>query len=75
MVLDHTPDLPSQWAAILAWPTAYRDADWIKATWLGNDWITLLVEAPMMWGGRRAAGTGSVRGEFVSLGTVDYAAW
>ncbi len=32
----------------LACPTAYRDADWLKATWLGNDWITLLVAAPMM---------------------------
>ena len=20
----------------LAWPTAYRDADWIKATWFGD---------------------------------------
>jgi hypothetical protein len=57
----------------LAWPTAYRDADWIKATWFGNDWITLLVAAPMMWGSRRMAENGSVRGELVSLGTVGYA--
>jgi hypothetical protein len=59
----------------LAWPTAYRDPDWIKATWLGNDWITLLVAAPMMWGSRRAARTGSVRGELVWLGTVGYAVY
>ena len=24
----------------LAMPTLYRDAEWIKATWFGNDWIT-----------------------------------
>jgi hypothetical protein len=57
----------------LAWPAAYRDADWIKSTWLGNDWITLLVAAPMMWGSRRVAANGSVRGELVWLGTVGYA--
>ena len=26
----------------------YRDAEWIAATWLGNDWVTLLVALPLL---------------------------
>jgi hypothetical protein len=39
----------------LMMPALYRDPDWIKATWFGNDWITLLVVAPLMVWARRAA--------------------
>jgi hypothetical protein len=56
----------------LVWPTAYRDPDWIKATWFGNDWTTLLVAVPMMWLSHRAAASGSVRASLVWLGTVGY---
>lgn len=27
----------------LTMPMLYRDPAWIKATWFGNDWITLVV--------------------------------
>src|SRR5689334_1224505 len=45
----------------LVWPNAYRDPEWIKATWFGNDWMTLLVAVPLMWISRRAAAAGSGR--------------
>jgi hypothetical protein len=59
----------------LLWPTAYRDPAWIKATWFGNDWITVLVAAPVMWISHRTAASGSVRGELVWLGTLGYAVY
>src|SRR3954465_10723718 len=58
----------------LASPTAYRDADWIKAAWFGNDWITLLVAAPLMWASGRAA-SGSSRAALVYLGAVGYSVY
>jgi len=58
----------------LLWPSAYRDPDWIKATWFGNDWITLLVAAPLMWiSGRQASA--SIPAEMVWLGTVGYSVY
>ncbi len=29
-------------------PGQYKDAAWIKATWIGNDWITLFVAVPIL---------------------------
>lgn len=56
------------------WPSAYRDPDWIKATWFGNDWITLLIAAPLMWvSGRQASA--STRAELLWLGTVGYSVY
>lgn len=26
----------------------YRDVEWIKATWFGNDWVTLVVAVPLL---------------------------
>jgi hypothetical protein len=58
----------------LMWPSAYRDPDWIKATWFGNDWITLLIAAPLMWvSGRQASA--STRAELVWLGTAGYSVY
>ena len=31
--------------------TAYRDIDWIRATWFGNDWVTLVVAVPLLFAG------------------------
>src|SRR4051812_40870230 len=59
----------------LLWPAAYRDPAWIKATWFGNDCITLLVAAPLMWASGRAAASGSVRAEAVWLGTIGYSVY
>jgi hypothetical protein len=57
----------------LVWPSAYRDAEWIKATWFGNDCVTLLFAAPLMWLSGRKAASGSSRAGLVSLGTVGFA--
>jgi hypothetical protein len=59
----------------LLWPTAYHDPEWIKATWFGNDWITLLVAAPLLCASGRAAASGSLRAELVWLGSVGYAVY
>jgi hypothetical protein len=53
-------------------PDQYKDAEWIKVTWYGNDWITLLCAVPLLWVGIRAAARGSVRGLLLSLGMVAY---
>ena len=29
-------------------PEQYRDVEWIKATWYGNDWLTLIVAVPLL---------------------------
>ncbi len=29
-------------------PELYRDVDWIKAAWYGNDWLTLVVAVPLL---------------------------
>jgi hypothetical protein len=26
----------------------YRDAEWIKAAWFGNDWVTLILASPLL---------------------------
>ncbi len=59
----------------LLWPTAYRDPDWIKATWFGNDCITLFVAAPLLWVTTRKAACGSLRAELAWLGIVGYAVY
>jgi hypothetical protein len=53
--------------------THYRDIDWIKATWFGNDLITLVVAGPLLLTGLIASARGSVRGLLIWLGTVGYA--
>jgi hypothetical protein len=58
----------------LLWPSAYRDPDWIKATWFGNDWITLLIAAPLMRVSDRQA-SAAIRAELVWLGTVGYSVY
>jgi len=56
-------------------PDQYRDVDWIKATWVGNDGVTLLVAVPLLLAGIVLASRGSVRGLLLWLGTVGYAAY
>jgi hypothetical protein len=53
----------------------YRDVEWIKATWLGNDWVTLVVAAPLLVTGLLLEGRGSPRGLLLWLGVVAYAAY
>ena len=56
-------------------PEQYRDAEWIKATWFGNDWVTLVVGVPLLLVGVIQANRGSVQGLLVWLGTIAYAAY
>jgi hypothetical protein len=53
--------------------TAYRDVDWIRATWFGNDWVTLLVAVPLLLTGFVRAAAGSIRGLLLWLGLIGYA--
>jgi hypothetical protein len=54
-------------------PNAYRDADWIRAAWYGNDWMTLVAAVPLLCFGILRVGRGSVRGLLLVLGTTAYA--
>jgi len=57
----------------LSLPDQYRDAAWVRATWYGNDWVTLLGAVPLLWVGIRTAASGSVRGLLLMLGMAGYA--
>jgi len=56
----------------LALPHKYRDLDWIKATWFGNDSVTLVVAVPLLIAGLRGAARGSRRGLLLWLGMLGY---
>jgi hypothetical protein len=51
----------------------YRDVEWIAATWLGNDWVTLVVALPLLSAGIVLTRGRSVRGLLIWLGTLAYA--
>jgi hypothetical protein len=53
----------------------YRDVEWIKATWIGNDAVTLVVAVPLLVVGVFLTGRGSVRGLLVWTGLLGYAAY
>jgi hypothetical protein len=54
-------------------PEQYRDAEWIKATWFGNDWVTLTLAVPLLIVAIIAANRGSIRGQLLWLGVLGYA--
>jgi hypothetical protein len=56
----------------LAFPGEYRDEEWIRLAWWGNDLVTLLFAAPALVASAVAAGRGSVRAGLVELGVVAY---
>ena len=57
----------------LVFDEQYRDVAWIKATWFGNDWVTLVVAVPLAIAASRLAASGSVRGLLLWLGVIAYA--
>ena len=59
----------------LLFPGAYRDVDWIKATWYGNDLVTLVVAAPLLSIALALLDRGSVRGLLLWLGMLGFAAY
>jgi hypothetical protein len=54
----------------LVFQEQYRDVEWIKATWFGNDWVTLVVAVPLLVIALLMARRGSVRALFSWLGLV-----
>lgn len=67
--------IPLQAALGLLFPGAYRDPEWIRATWFGNDWVSLLVAFPLLAASFVSAGRASARGVLVWLGTLAYAVY
>jgi hypothetical protein len=65
----------TQSALGLLFPGEYRDADWIKAAWFGNDWITLLVAVPLLVLALGSARHGSRRALLLWLGVLGYAVY
>src|SRR5688572_19998748 len=57
----------------LLFPAVYRDAEWIRATWFGNDLVTLTLAVPLLLMGLVGATRGSVRGLLLWLGMIGYA--
>jgi hypothetical protein len=76
---------PQQLSAALVWlilvqsalglgfSHAYRDVPWIRATWFGNDGVSLLVAVPLLVIGLRLDRRGSPRGRLVWIGMLGYA--
>jgi len=56
-------------------PGAYRDVTWIKATWFGNDLVTLFIAVPLLLVAMRFAAQGSTRARLVWLGALGYAVY
>ena len=59
----------------LVWSDAYRDVDWIRATWYGNDWVTLVAAAPLLVAGMLLTKRGSAVGVLLWLGVLGYAVY
>ena len=59
----------------LIFQDSYRDVEWIKATWYGNDWVTLTAAVPLLSIGLVAATRGSKRGLLLWFGMVAYAVY
>lgn len=62
-------------ASGLAFQELYRDVAWIRATWFGNDLITLLVAVPALVWSLVAVRRGSRLGALVWLALLDYTAY
>jgi hypothetical protein len=56
-------------------PGQYRDVEWIRLTWFGNDWVTLVVGAPLLVASVVLARRGSMRGLLLWLGMLAYGAY
>jgi hypothetical protein len=56
----------------ILFPDQYRDVDWIKAAWFGNDLVTLVVAVPLFILGIVLANRGSQRGLLLWLGMLGY---
>jgi hypothetical protein len=67
--------MASQASMGLVFPALYRDVEWIRAAWYGNDWVTLAIAVPLFVIGLVRATGGSVRGLLLWLGLIGYAVY
>jgi hypothetical protein len=65
--------MAAQSVAGLVYSEQYRDVPWIKATWFGNDWVTVGLAVPLMGFALVRQRDGSTRWLLVWAGTVAYA--
>lgn len=56
----------------LMYQEQYRDPEWIKAAWFGNDCFTLLVAVPLLIFAFIFANRGSIRGFLLWIGLLGY---
>ena len=61
-----------QCALGLLLPGQYRDPEWIKAAWFGNDCVTLVVAVPLVVVASWLARRGSIRGLLLWFGLLGY---
>ena len=59
----------------LALQGQYRDVEWIRATWFGNDWVTLILALPLLVVALARVRRGSVRGQLLWLGMLGYSTY
>jgi hypothetical protein len=59
----------------LLWRGQYRDVEWIKLSWLGNDAVTLFVAVPLLLWAQGRARRHSPRDRLMAVGVVAYAAY
>jgi len=59
----------------LIFPGQYRDVEWIRLTWLGSDWVTLVMGVPLLVASVLLAQRGSIRGLLLWLGMLGYGAY
>ena len=64
--------MAAQSALGLAFPERYRDVEWIRTTWFGNDWVTLVVGVPLLVAALLLVRHGSMRGQLLWLGMLGY---
>lgn len=67
--------MAAQAGAGLARPDLYRDAGWTRATWFGNDLVTLLVASPLLALALLGERAGSARARHLQYGLLGYAAY
>ncbi|MDD5368814.1 MAG: hypothetical protein PHQ40_07010, partial [Anaerolineaceae bacterium] len=79
-----TPYILSVWLAALmaaqsllgrVFDGQYRDAEWIRATWFGNDLVTLLLVVPLLIAVLIFVRRDSLRGLLIWLGVLGYGAY
>lgn len=56
----------------LVFASEYRDAEWVRAVWFGNDWITLVIAVPLFATAIVTASRRSVLGVISWLGMLGY---